>query len=587
MWASYDDGAVAAAVDGTAGSPANITAAARTTTTAELIEGRATWKLAAAANSQGEGWSVNFSLPTKSQLYSSLVTLSFDYYMSTSATADLVRVYVYDRDNGALITPQFVSCGGGTTPSLTSMTTTCHAELAWLSTTADDYRLIFHNPSNTAVTMYVDNLYTGDYKTAVGPGFGPPTTWSPTGSWTANATYTGTYQRFANRLRGSVKVAANNASAPTPAVALTVTLPTGLTIDTSALVNATASWGFLGDSLIYDDGDAQGFQGRVVYNSTTTVKATFFTLADTSRQDLSSVTPSAPMTFTTPDYVTLDFEVPIAEWSGGTAFGENKTYWACVADATSGAWDSATSSPMQYGLAPCQVQGALTSSRTKTITLLRPYQSGDELILEYAGSSTGAPVDIGRTDRAYQYNGTSETGARLNSPTIGATTATVTFFTNKQNGVAWSTSDYWRVRHTSGGVVPFGLATTDTPGLVSREESGSFTMAMTGARSYTHTFNYRKTGKIVNVYWTNFIGTCGGASGLNGTVGWPTTILPAQDTFALTPVADAGSAQATPGTIEVTTAGAVAVTRTVAASSFTASATSCGLYRGQITYATN
>lgn len=147
-----------------------------------------------------------------------------------------------------------------------------------------------------------------------------------TGSWTTNTTYVGSYARVGNRLQGSVKLSL--AGAPTT-TALIINLPSGLTVDTSALADINSS----GDALpassgrMFDSGTAEYFC-TPTYNDTTSIRVRY---NNTTPDKQANVTQAAPFTFASGDYVTVNYEVPIVEWAGGSqdtitvGFGEATT----------------------------------------------------------------------------------------------------------------------------------------------------------------------------------------------------------------------------------------------------------------------
>lgn len=136
------------------------------------------------------------------------------------------------------------------------------------------------------------------------------TEWTPTGSWSANTTYTGVYRRNLDVFEAMVKVATSGA--PTSAN-LTINLPTDHTIDTSKLVSTGLDMDL--GSVIINDSSTTYYLGRVVYASTTTVAARN---ADDAAASVAfgNVHATNPITFGAGDFVVLNFRVPILEWAG-------------------------------------------------------------------------------------------------------------------------------------------------------------------------------------------------------------------------------------------------------------------------------
>ena len=141
-----------------------------------------------------------------------------------------------------------------------------------------------------------------------------PTAFTPTGSWSSNTTYSGTWFRTKNgtlKIEGKVAVS----GAPT-ATSLSINLPFGLAIDTVKLGGTDNRE--LGRSTILDSGSTY-YQGRVQYNNTTSVSLVADSkFSSNNYSEYMAVSNSAPMTWANGDYVTFSFEVPIVGWSSST-----------------------------------------------------------------------------------------------------------------------------------------------------------------------------------------------------------------------------------------------------------------------------
>lgn len=138
-----------------------------------------------------------------------------------------------------------------------------------------------------------------------------PTAFTPTGSWTTNSTYTGTWLKTKDgKLHVEGKVAVSGA--PT-AAALTINLPNGLQIDTVKL-NGTSNR-HLGGATILDSGVTY-FKGGVYYNNTTSVSLVADSkFSSNNYSEYVAISQAVPMTWASGDYVTFSFEVPIVGWS--------------------------------------------------------------------------------------------------------------------------------------------------------------------------------------------------------------------------------------------------------------------------------
>lgn len=154
---------------------------------------------------------------------------------------------------------------------------------------------VYYFPSQSQT---VANLNNYDYDNA---------TCTVTGSWSTNTTYTCLESRKGKWAHYVIKVATSGA--PTTAT-LTVNMPSGRTIDSSALTtNDFSMW--LGGANTTDG--STGYDGQVAYNSTTAVAPK---ARNTTGNTYAAITQAFPYTFAAGGSVTLNFWVPIVGWSG-------------------------------------------------------------------------------------------------------------------------------------------------------------------------------------------------------------------------------------------------------------------------------
>jgi hypothetical protein len=137
------------------------------------------------------------------------------------------------------------------------------------------------------------------YPTTEDLAFTTTESFTPTGSWTTNTTYTGTKSRMFDSLRMSIRLTLSGAP---NATTLTVNLPDGLT----AFTNGTNKK--VGDVFLYDVSTTANRQtGQIsVANGGTTLN---FTGAPGS-----AVNATAPFTWASGDIVDIDVLVPITQW---------------------------------------------------------------------------------------------------------------------------------------------------------------------------------------------------------------------------------------------------------------------------------
>lgn len=144
-----------------------------------------------------------------------------------------------------------------------------------------------------------------------GAAISDPTTFTPTGTWSTNSTYTGNYWRVGDKAFIKMKVAL--AGAPTSAT-LNFNLPSGIVLDTAKLLTAASTNYMLGKSQVYDASSGGTYQGRIRYSSTSAIQPVDFSVA-TAQVDTASITQALPMTFATGDYVEVEVEnLPVVGW---------------------------------------------------------------------------------------------------------------------------------------------------------------------------------------------------------------------------------------------------------------------------------
>lgn len=164
------------------------------------------------------------------------------------------------------------------------------------------------SPAGTSISF--DDFYLGPQSVALGS---PVTDWqsfTPTGSWTSNTTYTGRWRRVGDT--AEFIVVATCSGAPN-ATNLTVNIPFGWTIDSTKFTGAGSS-PLLGTMRTQDVGVREYIPGEVRYLSSTSVDVRYIS----SFTDTLNLTNAAPFAYNTGDFVELTFRAPITGWSSQT-----------------------------------------------------------------------------------------------------------------------------------------------------------------------------------------------------------------------------------------------------------------------------
>lgn len=310
-WNAYDDGASSEPVDGTGGAGALLVQ--RTTTASEIPRGDTAIRVVKdAVNRQGHGVSIDLS-PIDLIDRGKQADLHFSFITGSGYVDNHYRLFLYRIDATARLIPVLNDDGGDGSIPITSSNGKLITGRVTLDSDATNYRLILHSTSTDATAFNIffqAEIVPQSFINA--PVVSPPESFTPTGSWTTNTTYTGRMRRVGSVMEVVTKLELSGA--PNSA-GLTLTIPNSLTIDTNALALSSSLSEPLGDVTILDSGTAT-FIGRVFYNSSTTVGVGFFLDSGTREVD-DQVTQAAPHTFANNDEIWVKYSVPIAEWSDG------------------------------------------------------------------------------------------------------------------------------------------------------------------------------------------------------------------------------------------------------------------------------
>lgn len=152
------------------------------------------------------------------------------------------------------------------------------------------------------------------------------TSYTPTGSWTTNTTYTGRKRRVGDSAEYDVLVSVSGA--PT-AAALTINNSSECVTDTTKISGGTVnSSSVFGYGRVYDNGTAL-YKVAVQYESTTAVRPAI--AQDTGsgyiRDGEASVNSTTPMTFASGDNVHLVYRVPCVGWAASTVVMPDAQGW--------------------------------------------------------------------------------------------------------------------------------------------------------------------------------------------------------------------------------------------------------------------
>lgn len=316
-WATYADAASSRPVDGTGGT-ASITLTR--STTSPLDDDASFVFTKDASDRQGEGASTDFTIPLAYR--AKQVKIEADYIVgsgsftagSSTTDSDLI-FYIYDVDAAQLIEPssfKLLSNSAGVSDKFSASFQT--------SATSSNYRLILHvaTTNSNAWSLKLDNIKVTPSKYVFGS---PVTDWqsfTPTGTWTTNTTYSGKWRRVGDSAEIQFKAALSGAPNATQ---LIFNMPPGLTIDTAKLTDTTNF--ITGSTTSYYDQSASAFYVGTSYYITNTTIAPFINLAN-STYDLTDVVSNIkPVTAASGDTVTTTINVPIVGWSSSVQMSDS------------------------------------------------------------------------------------------------------------------------------------------------------------------------------------------------------------------------------------------------------------------------
>lgn len=261
------------------------------------------WTKSGGTSRIGEGLALPFTIDAKDK--GAVLKVQFDYEVSANYADDDVRVWVYDVTNSRLIEPS---------PNYVKDTLVASSIQPFEFQTSIDstsYRLCIHQASASALdyTVKIDNVKIGKSAASSGPFISDWQSYTPTGTWVTNTTYTGMWRRVGDS--AEYQFTAITSGAPT-AANLAFNLPSGHTIDTTKMALG-ANGSFVGSFGSVRDAGSGSYAATAYYLSTTSVQARILPSSGTYAT-IDNVTATVPITFGASDSVQINFSVPIVGW---------------------------------------------------------------------------------------------------------------------------------------------------------------------------------------------------------------------------------------------------------------------------------
>ncbi len=358
-WVRYNDGAVAAPVDGTGGTPSYLTFAR--TTSSPLVSAGSGLITKSAASALGEGVSYDFTIDRG--LLHEVAKVEFQYEASANYADGYVGVFLYDKTNASLIPISVQDIPASYGKPGTFLAT-------FIPSTSTEYRLIFHvtTATTTAWTMMIDNVVIGKKDIAVGAAISEWQSYTPTIAGAGTLTDVACFWR---RVGDTLEVSGRATSGTVDGSTATITLPSGLTQKDYTINRIVGQWwrnlntagppkrgaiqGSSGTNIVYLSQDAEG-------SAATPFGSSSFNALIGSSQVFSFM-----------------FSVRIAQWTSNVNLASDFTEYAYNSDTTSA--DNTTS--FAYGS-----EGALIpnipagNKQRKRIKFKTPIKITDAILLE-------------------------------------------------------------------------------------------------------------------------------------------------------------------------------------------------------------
>jgi hypothetical protein len=376
-------------------------------------------------------------------------------------------------------------------------------------------------------------------------------------------------------------------------------LPNGYTVNTSYNTTAAAN-GNAADINNFGPGNAYDGTNEYIltayaYNSTNIALSlmTSITLTNTlgsAHVPLSNA--SARIAF--------DIVVPVNELAGsGTVnVAQNDIQYYSGVVQTAGTWNSSGTVTTVIGPAGSQMGNSTPSGTTVTYTFVPPtpipvgatpvfQMSPDQIHWSPIPNPFGTGVMEG-----IKFDGTNYVGVGLAVTSTGTIQMTIGKYAYGGTG-AWNGTFYFRIAvGLPGQAVGYGLASGNvgSSGLVSYEDSGTFTVALTGAYTSTQnpTIRYSRVGKTVTISWTQSTAPCSHALAISAAAGqWPLALRPSVAIQWAFPAYDnTGYPASVMGFVTVNTDGSMTITKSVDGGSYSATG-NCGLLQHSASYVVN
>lgn len=401
-WSTYADAAGATPVDCTGGSPSSTW----TASSSSPLTGNSSYLWTkSAANRQGEGVSYAFTIDAASK--AKVMSIEFDSLVSSgtfvagSPTVDSDQeIYIYDVTNATVIQPSTYKIYSNST--LTAARTVANFQTASNSTS---YRLCIHTAttSASAYTMQYDSFVVAPSKYTYGTPITDWVTFTPTGSWSANTTYTGYWRRVGDSAEVLYNVTTTGAPTSTN---LTLNAPTGVTPDTTFgplnVVGPTPCGGVF-------DTSANTYWSAVCFVGNGPFEVRYHTVNAASASgsepitNTQQVTQALPMTFASGDKILIRVSYKVAGWSSSVQMSDSadQRVVAFAVNTTPTGTPQSSDTIVNWGAAAVDTHGAWNGTTTYTVPVSGYYEMSSTIyVTGTSATSKGAQISLRKNGSA-------------------------------------------------------------------------------------------------------------------------------------------------------------------------------------------
>lgn len=241
-----------------------------------------------------------------------VITVSFDYELisgtynfSGTLGSQTWMVYVYDVTAGGA---NWIQPAGflGMNQSSSAGRVACTFQSSVVA--GQQYRIavIASQAAAGASSIEFDNFTASRQTAPIGPVVTDWQSYTPTGTWVSNATYTGKYRRVGDSIQCSVKIAITGAVTATD---LQVSIPSGFSIDTAKMASSDFLQSTFGAAHGFRSSGGTHYNFQIGYASPTLL---FFTYQSQLTSQVVSVANTTPFTWANGDAIHATFMVPVA-----------------------------------------------------------------------------------------------------------------------------------------------------------------------------------------------------------------------------------------------------------------------------------